>query len=357
MSNDSTPTKKVPSELNVGETIVALWRKKWLILFVTSVPLALSCIYVFTRPPLYEVSAKVISVPESNLVSYNTAVKSASDATAGILTRASLANIPPLSPAEALSHLIGRMKAHAMDGLKFDRSIPTPRDGAESNGLRFEGTVQADISGGSVPFSIITFRSTQPAQLTQRANRYLERMIEASKQELLENLQAEITLRINDMESYHEVMKTVAIEETKSRAIRVQEALTMAEDIGLENPPLGGPYFLFTEHLSNHSVLTNDNLMYLRGASALRAELTRLEKRLNIDPHIFMLPYMNRKTEQLKIIELKPELFNVAYIDGYALEPSRHFKITNLFILLFAGLSGFLAAILLAAVLGNRDKS
>lgn len=359
MIDVSAQAKKMPQEIDVRELAVRLWRKKWLILFITIVPLALSCIYVYTRPPLFQVTVKIMSVPESALASYNTAARSASDATAGILTRASLATISPLSSRKALAHVVEKLKAHSTGGLQFQPAAPTRSadNNSTSDEPRFEGIVQGAVSGDIVPFAVISFSSTQSTQLSQSAKRYVEQMLEATKHELVNNLQIEVTRRINDMKAYHEVMKKVAMEETGARAERVREALMMAEKMGLENPPLGGPYFLLTERLPEKSALTDDNLMYLRGAVALRAELKRLERRINIDPHVFMLPYMLRKTEQLKLIEIQPESIDIAYIDGYSLTPTRSFRVADLLLPFLAGLFGFLTAVLLAAFLSYRDKT
>src|SRR5690606_31892140 len=158
------------------------------------------------------------------------------------------------------------------------------------------------ISGSSVPYALIRFHSMFREDLVKEAQRYVNEMLRLTEEELIDALSTNIALRIADMEVYHEVMKKVSLAQATARAARVKEALRMAEEIGLENPPLGGPYFLLTERLPENSAITNDNLMYLRGAIALRAEAARLDRRMSIEPNMADLPYILRKTEQLKAI-------------------------------------------------------
>ncbi|WP_167752770.1 Wzz/FepE/Etk N-terminal domain-containing protein [Pusillimonas caeni] len=356
MSEKPRPNTRLPLEIDVRDVIVELWRKKWLLFLITAIPLAISCVYVFTRPALYEVSIKVMSVPERALIAYNAAAKSASDATSGILMRASLSEIPRLSPQTALALVIGKLRAYTTNGMRLKHK-PSSAEYILNQELEFEGFVQAEIEGDVIPFSIARFTSTQSDQLVQRSNAYLNRIIEQGKLELSLNLQAEIARRLDDMDAYHEIMKGVAIEQARARAIRVREALLMAEELGLENPPLGGPFLLLTEPAVERDTLGTDNLMYLRGAKALRSELARLEKRLEIDSRIYMLPYMIRKMEQLKAIKIEPSEFEIAYIESTSLEPSRRFEITSVLMPIAAGLAGLLSAVLLITFLSTYQRT
>lgn len=100
---------------------------------------------------------------------------------------------------------------------------------------------------------------------------------------MLQNTERELAMQARNVMQEIESARDSAKARRNDRAKQLQEALTVAEAIGLDNPPV------ITGRGSNESELSafmDGSLMYMRGAKALRAEMQVLLARTSDDPFV-----------------------------------------------------------------------
>src|SRR5690606_313685 len=151
----------------------------------------------------------------------------------------------------------------------------------------------------------VSLEGTEPARIANWANIFVELANSAARQELIETLTGEVTIREQSLREQIATLREVAEKQRQDRKARLEAALTIAESIGLEDPVDGAPFIsINTEHRSEG--LNGGSLIYLRGAKAIRAELVELEKRTSYDAFIPELPDLLKRLALIKSINLRP---------------------------------------------------
>ena len=141
----------------------------------------------------------------------------------------------------------------------------------------------------------------------------------------------------------------------EDQIIRFREALSIAENLGLEKRVDTTNIIQTTARLDDNNPSIKTPLYYI-GSNALKAEIYNLENRITDDPFISGLRDIEEQLTILKTIKITKEKFSAAKIDRKAFPPLSHIY-PNRRLILLAGIAlGFIAGIFLVMLLNIFKK-
>src|SRR5699024_10015151 len=159
-------------------------------------------------------------------------------------------------------------------------------------------------------------QGSQPQQLADWVNDYLRQANQRAHKQVLTTLRNSLSTQQDVTKIQIEVLRKSAEEERQNRIVRLEEALTLAEQIDLSTPPDRGN--LITSY--------SGETTYLRGSRALESELALLKERKNNDPDIPELTTLHKKLDLLAKAETEEVGFELASVDNWAPVPEAPIK-------------------------------
>lgn len=331
-------------DIDLRELVRGLWAQKILIIVCTVVVTCIAAAYAFFATPIYETTAQTLPPTASDLASYNVASQLTGEAVGGI-TQSGLnrspAGIGTLSAATAYKTFL---KYLGSDRIRQDffaqfylPAHTTSGDQKQIQKYYAKLSKELTITIPSKPNDFaakVLLEGPDPEIIATWANTYINLAMEASRQELLDDLTAEVRIREKGVKEQIDTLRQVARTTHDDRITRLRNALVVAESIGLETPPSGMPLISVGGFAAvEENALSNGNMLYLRGYKALRSELEQLEKRSNNDAYIVELPNLLKTQSLLESIDLAPAKLAAATIDRAAAVPEDPIKPKRLLIL------------------------
>lgn len=315
----------VSDEIDLRSLLLILWTSHLLIITTTLVVITAAAAYAFLSTPVYQTQAQTLPPPASGLESYNTAHQMSGPAVEGVSYRTRITDaIPPLSPDEAYQLFLRHASSVSLRQAFFeDHYLPYASDSpteAEQSRLwrRFndEFTITLPRRPEDNNLMRMTLEGKSPALIAEWLNTYLAMAIRKTQTEFAENLSSAVNQRRTSLEDQAATLRAGQRKEREHEIARLEEALALAESIGLEQPPATGN--LITSY--------SGETTYMRGAEALRSELELLRNRQSDDPFIEELPAIFKRLELLDNINLSPQSIMVATIDEAARIPQQPVK-------------------------------
>lgn len=312
--------------IDLAEIPCALWTAKWLILGITALVTCMAIAYALTTSPIYEATTRTLPSTASGLVSYNAASQLTGPAISGMLGSESAQGIETISPEDAYAAFIVQLRSTAIKEKFFqDYYLPAMskehKASRQSLWSRLEKSLRITLPTQTDSSATVTIEGTDPRRVADWANRYAGLAMDATKTILLDNLKGEIDVRKNGVENQIATLRVVAKESRASSIVRLQNALHVAESIGLESPREGMSLISIGNGKGNSDTFLNSDLIYLRGAKALRSEIEQIRKRQSDDAYIDELPDLVKKLVLLDGISLDQQHLSVARIDAAAQAP------------------------------------
>lgn len=345
-------------EIDLRELILTLWASRLLIIATTLLVLAAAAAYAFLSTPVYETQAQTLPPPKSGLASYNNAYQMSGPAAASVsqgpgdARGSQQSTIDDAIPELTTENAYGLFMRHAAStSLRQDffedyylkhPSNAQARSDAEITRLWKQFNSALTITLPRKPEDNnrmqVALQGDDPVLIAEWVNRYLEMAIHKTQAEFSEDLISAVHLRENSLQEQAETLRDSAEKQRKNEIARLQEALALAESIGLEDPPSTGN--LITSY--------SGDTMYMRGARTLRGEIELLKNRQSDDPFIENLPGILKRIELLKHIDPSPELIMVATIDEPARAPQAPVKPRKALILALGIVLGGMLGIFIA---------
>lgn len=339
-----------PRELDLYDMACAVWRNWRIILGVTVITLLLAALYAFLARPVYQTAVAILPPSASGVAHYNLVTQLMGETlpSGNDQDRKGQRGITPLTPQEAYRVFLRHLTSDALRQTFFSE-VYLPAQGREiSEGereqlwLQLNRNMKVTLPSREGDAAQLSFEGTSPQTISKWANDYTQTAIVAAREELMGDLAAFVEVRLQSNKGQLTALRKVASETRANQIKRVEDALTIAESIGLENASASG----------NLIIDYKDETMYLRGAKALRAELERLKQRENDDPYIPELNNLLRVDALLSGIDLSAERLSVAIVDraaGVPVSPVRPQKALILLLGLVLGLVISVLGVLLHA--------
>ena len=290
-------------EIDLVELFHSLWGQKWLIVLITLIFTGAAAAYAFLSKPVYEVSATVLPPSLSDIAGFNLG-----------RTGADNGGLEPFLVNDVYAVFARNLQSDRSRREFFKEFYLTSLDDVQRSGsqdvlysvFKEKFNVKAVDKNQPERYSII-IEHYNPELASVWAKKYIDQVAERSLDEMLLNADRELAVRARNIQQQIRSERDSAKVRREDRTMQLQEALTVADKIGLDNPPV------ITGRVSNDSELSafmDGSLMYMRGAKALRAELGVLLARTSDDPFIPELRSLEAKYQLF--VGVSPDPSNVA---------------------------------------------
>lgn len=309
--------------------------------------------YVWLSTPIYRATTRILSPDAASLISYNVASMLTGPATIGLTgNKDASVGIPELTVDAAYATFQRHLSSDALRLAFFQQTYlpaigqPNPSEQVRNKlWQRFNRALEITPPGPHDNAIAVALSGTRPDLIATLVNQYVTQATKAAQQELTRNLKTTIKSLRTITDEQIAVLRGVAATWRKAKLARLQDALAVAESVGMEDPPTTGN--LITSY--------TDDTLYLRGARAIRAEIRQLQQRKNDDPYIAELPSLLKHQALLQAIKLAPENLGVALVDSPATAPTEPTHPRTALVLLLGILAGALAGTILVLLRRRQD--
>lgn len=349
MQSSAEKTRNAGDEIDLFELAQSIWQEKLSVILVTVLITALAVAYALLAKPVYEATNTLLPPSASAIQPYNQGLIALKDDDGAWLTEHTTETVYD----EFLKHLHSRQLRNQIMDEFYIPLLPADTDLTNHQALyqRFAKvlSIKQPDAKNMPDLHAVQVQFTDPEQAARLANDYVKLAVQQTKQQLKADVEAEHTRLRVDLESQLESLRNQAAQERKSELIKLQEALVIANELSIELPilPVG-------KNTLEGAAYVDRNLLYMRGAKALQAQINVLENRASDIPFIENYQELAAKLELLKTLKLDNNQVAVVTIDELAEVPVKPIKPKKLLImvagLLAGGFLGLLLALIKAAV-------
>ncbi|WP_434153621.1 LPS O-antigen chain length determinant protein WzzB [Pseudomonas sp. JZ134] len=318
----------------------ALWRRKGLIVLVALICTFAAVVYAFLAKPSYE--AKLHTLPPSlnKIAGFN-------------YGRISELGLQPFDASFIYSVFTRNLVAESTRNEFFLSTYLPSLSDVERQGSRdaqyalFSERLAIHAPAKNTPDRFtVHVQGTDPEQAATWAKEYTELAKQKALHEMLENAMSEARVRARGLEQQIETLRASAKDRREDRIVRLGEALRIAKQINLADPPVitGGSAGSEREV----SAFMDGALMYMRGSKALEAEIANLTQRTSDDPFIPGLRDLQEKHSLYSHIRINPESVAVMRQDGPAEIPDSPIAPKRSLVILLGLAVGIMLGVLIA---------
>jgi chain length determinant protein (polysaccharide antigen chain regulator) len=321
-------------EIDLVELFHSLWAQKWLIVLITLVFTVGAASYAFLSKPVYEASSAVLPPSLSDIAGFNLGRNE------GGLT---------LFLVHDMYTIFIRNLQSDKSKRKFFREYYLPSlDESQRTGSQdilykaFNGKFSVKAVDKNQPdrYSIV-IEHYKPDLASALVKQYIDQVSERSVDDVLQNGERELAVQARNIEQQIKSGRTSAKIRRDDRTKQLQEALTVADAIGLDNPPVVN---------TELSAFMDGSLMYMRGAKSLRAEMEVLKARASNDPFIPGLRDLEAKYQLLADVSIDPSNVAVFRQDGDIEVPDQPIKPKKALILALGLVLGGMLGLFIALI-------
>lgn len=326
-------------EIDLFELFQRLWSEKWLIIGITLAAVAIAGGYAFLTTPVYRAQAAVMPPSLSDIAGFN-------------LARNKDIGLEPFK-VDDVYRVFTRNLQSDQSKRRFYSEIYLPSlDEGQKKASRdaLYGAFLKRLSvTGPTPAQpdrfTLSVEGSDPAEAAQWAERYVYEVEQRSIQEMLNNAQSEIEVRGRNLTQQIETLRESAKVRREDRLVQLEEALKVAQVIGLQNPPM-----IAGQMNDQLSAIMEGNLTYMRGAKALKAEIDALAQRKSDDPFVPELRNLQEQHALYASLHIQPERVAVYRLDGTIETPDQPIKPKKTLIVLVGAVLGGMLGIFVALI-------
>ncbi|WP_286914060.1 MULTISPECIES: LPS O-antigen chain length determinant protein WzzB [unclassified Pseudomonas] len=337
MRNDFERPSNAGDEVDLIEFIRGVWGQKILIAAVALVVTVLAAVYVSVAKPVYEAQVGVVSPMNSEIAELNYG-----------RTRAS--ELESYSVNQVYDVFLQHLRGEELRRNFFEEVVrPTLHATDDPSTLAqlyraFDSSIDIIIdSGGSSRRATVSIRHADPAVAAKWATEFVRRAGIAAREEVIAGASKEAFVRARSLQRQIEAYRDNGVRSREDKIARLQEALRIAESIGLDNPPI-----IKGSLASEISSRMDGELTYMRGTKALRAEIAGLQGRASDDPYIDNLRSLQVTQKLYDDISAHQVKIAVYRVDGDAEEPDSPIKPRKVLVMAAAVAGGLFLGVILA---------
>lgn len=322
----------VADEIDLFELVGAVWRQKVILLVTACVVFAAALVYAMTATPLYEAKASVGPPSQNDIAQLNYGREGG--------------NLKPFSVKDVYAVYLVHLQSQSLRR-EFFRSVYLPtltdaeRQGAQ-NGLynRFNAMLEIGLAtkgGGDLAYVKVV--QADPRLAAQWVVRYIEMAGDRATQEMISTARSDFLLAADNIDQGIAAERESARRQREDEIIRLNEALRVAQSIGLEKPPvvMGGV-----------STAMDGELTYMRGSKALQAEIENLRNRASDDPFIARLRERQESVAFYRGAQFDKGLVQSYQQDGAIDSPDVPIKPNKTLIVIIGAVAGISLGVLIA---------
>ncbi len=346
MQNQSVlPIQTQEDEIDLFELAAALWQRKWVVVGVTTLTIALAVAYLLITPKVYEakviisetqsVNVTQLNVGEEQLGQYSQSVTSLSVFT---LFQKNL---------QSRSLVMAYFKEHVEPVYRSKGS-----DASANNLLdnAFLKSISVTKPGKNSVYLSVAHQYTDTALAAQWLNGYLGYIEQKTKEELVTSANHNKALAVKEYEKEITSLRTVYSQRLQDKIILLEEAYKIAKKLNIKKPAMSG----LADKMPSNSL--DESLLYMRGYEVLRAEIDSLKSRELLDPFIEKIRPIQEKISYLDSVEYELTELEVINVDAWADEPEQSIKPKKALVLILAGLLGGMLGVFVSLIMWAVSK-
>lgn len=338
MTNTQESTQRT-NELDLFDLVAALWAQKFLIISFALIGAVVAGMYAFLTKPVYETRGYLLPPTANGIADFN-------------YGRTVGAELVPYSIKDVYEVFVRNLQSEALRRSFFYEvyvpSLPVAKRAGSQDQLyaEFSKTFTIALPSKEQPDRYsVTVQGEDPALVTGWVSDFAARAGAAAKKEMISNVTREAEVRARNLGQ-----QITTLQETEGRIrqdsiSRLREALTIAEAIGLQNPPI-----ISGDLSSEVSAGMDGKLTYMRGSKALKAEIQNLETRKSDDPFIGNLRSLQIKKSFYEDLKVSPDAVSVYRQDGPIERPDSPIKPKKSLIILLGIVMGGALGLMIALV-------
>jgi chain length determinant protein (polysaccharide antigen chain regulator) len=301
MRNERERLSAGGDEIDLFELIGGLWKRKILIGAISAIFMGAAVAYALLAKPIYEAKVFVQPPTQNDIAQLN-------------YGRAGKSGLNTFSIKDVYSIYLRNLQSESLRR-EFFRKFYIPslsedqRKGSQDALYnQFKDVLKLGVASKETPdrFFVKSTRS-DPEQAAQWVVRYVEMAGERAKREVIKDARADVLVKADTLEQQISSERESARKQREDRITQLREALLVARSVGLERPPI------ISNNLSSE---IEGSLMYMRGASALEAEIENLRKRSSDDPFIGNLRQRQEAISFYRSLQIEPHVIQVYRQDG-----------------------------------------
>jgi chain length determinant protein (polysaccharide antigen chain regulator) len=342
--SDAVQLSRYP-EVDLFDLLRFVWLKKYLVALIVVVALIGFSLYAFLSTPVYQARLYVLPPADSDIAALNVA-------------REALGR-KPYSVEEVYEVFTRNLQSE--ESLKgFFDSVYLPAQKRVQEGDADDELYNDFLKGVSVTPPgkglrdrfLLNIESSDPKLAAEWTGLYVDAVAAKSLDEVVENAMREVEVVGRNVGEQIRTLKSTAKSRREDRVVQLKEALAVAESVGLENPPV------FTgQNTEQVSALMDGNLLYMRGAKAIRAEMKALENRVSDDPFIPKLRALEENLQLYNDVSISKTSIAVFRMDGPITVPAKPLRPKRALLIAIGGGVGLAVGIAICLFLyGIREQ-
>ncbi len=353
---------KQSDEIDLVELLQKLWAKKRLIIGTTLAATLVAAAYAFLTPSVYRAQVGVMPPMMSDIAGFNLG-RNRNDIPDLNMAPYRDVGLEPFK-VDDVYRVFTRNLQSDQTKRRFYNSVYLPSLSEDqkigSRDALYRGFLArlsiAPPTTAQPDRFVLGIEGEDPGQAKRWVERYIEDVEQRSIQEMLDNAQSEIRVRGHNLMRQIETLRESAKARREDRSVQLEEALKVAQAIGLENPPI-----IPGQMNDQLSSIMEGNLSYMRGAKALKAEIEALKQRKSDDAFV---PELRGLQEQLSLYNsliIQPDRVAVYRLDGIVETPDQPIKPKKISIILvgmlLGGVLGVFAALINMLIVNQRSRT
>lgn len=331
------------NDIDLSRVFDILWVYKWLIIAVTILVTSLFAAYAFMASPVYEAKLYISPPTIDNVANLNYGRNG---------------ELKPFSVDDVYKVFLRNLQSQALrQSFYRDVYVPNfrarnPSDAVPESYDRFSSRVSvASLDKDPVGRWSLGIQDSDPETVTNWVSLYAAKAAQLAQAEVVSNATKEASVISRNLKLQINNLREAGKKLREDTIFRISEALAVAKATGLEKS------VVFVG--AGSSELAGDMVggsAYMRGTTALQAELENLNQRESNDPFIPGLRQLQTSYEFYKGIELDDYKITVYRQDGEVQMPVSPIKPKKIMIIVLGMVLGGLLGVLIALARGFRTK-
>ena len=346
-------TEKGDDIIDIFKLCNNLWRKKWIIIIVTTIAILLSVFYAFKQPNLYMAEALIYPPTLKNVEALNLKKNLMETDQVGEILLNIRRNVFTAFKNNLGSRVLQKKFIQENDLLSYlapnnnenDKDVEILENFSDMVKIRNLVTRFGDKEGISV-----SIETEDPEFAAKLINDYINFFNLATVRTLAFNKRSTIDILIKDIESTIRSKRKLALIRRQDQITRYKEAAIIATKLGA------------FERIEGTNVVQNNQQqvallemgtltpLYYLGSKALKAEILTLKNRISDDPFIVGLREMQQKLFLLRSIKINEEELTSVTVDRPAYPSDKRIQPNRRKIVLQGTLIGLFLGVFISIV-------
>jgi chain length determinant protein (polysaccharide antigen chain regulator) len=335
------------TEVGLADLWSAVVRRKWLALLGFGITLLLTLIYLYLAEPVYRATAYLLPPQQQNIQGLLIDVHESGSMDI---------NVDSYTPDYVFNIFLNNLRSQGLRREFFElhkliNYYVSAKDTKNINEdrvfeTRFNENLRVKANKDTPPMVSVSFSNTDPKLTAQWTNQFIDFANDRTIEQLFGDVNASLQAEIKRIRDRLSSKLQLAKQRRLDRIAILKEALRVAEALGIEET--GTLPFVKDKTLTGMAVNTAQVPLYMRGANALKTEISVIETRKSDEPFVSEFRDLQEQLTFLEAISIDPASLSTVTVDGPARVPYKAEKPNRIAVAVLGVVLGIVAGVFLA---------